>query len=179
MKLDAKEILKPALLLFVICVCITALLAGTNKLTAAKIAQNAVENEEASRQTVLPDADEFKTEDDCAVGYKDGKVIGYVYVTSAKGYGGDVQIMTGITTDGTISGVVVLDHDETPGLGANCEKESFRSQYMQSVPADGFTVVKNQTAGEGEIEALTGATISSRAVTDAVNEAVAMYAARN
>lgn len=50
---------------------------------------------------------------------------------------------------------------------------------MQSVPADGFTVVKNQTAGEGEIEALTGATISSRAVTDAVNEAVAMYAARN
>lgn len=125
MKLDAKEILKPALLLFVICVCITALLAGTNKLTAAKIAQNAVENEEASRQTVLPDADEFKTEDDCAVGYKDGEVIGYVYVTSAKGYGGDVQIMTGITTDGTISGVVVLDHDETPGLGANCEKESF------------------------------------------------------
>ena len=179
MKLSAKEILKPALLLFVICVCITALLAGTNKLTAAKIAQNAVEKEESSRQTVLPEAEEFKTEGDCAVGYKGGEVVGYVYVTSAKGYGGDVQIMTGITSEGSISGVVVLDHDETPGLGANCEKEDFRAQYLQSVPDNGFTVVKNQAAGNGQIEALTGATISSRAVTDAVNEAVDLYAARS
>ena len=178
MKLNARNVLKPALILCAICLCVTALLVGTNVLTAATIAQNAVEKEEASRRVVLPDASSFEVEEDCAVGYADGAVVGYVYVTSAKGYGGDVQVMVGISAEGTVTGVAILDHDETPGLGANCKREDFRAQYEQTVPANGFTVVKNQKTSGGQVEALTGATITSRAVTQAVNEACALYAAR-
>ena len=70
--------------------------------------------------------------------------------------------------------VVILEQDETPGLGANAEKESFRDQFKQAVPENGFTVTKS-TAGEGEISAMTGATITTTAVTNAVNDAIAQY----
>ena len=70
--------------------------------------------------------------------------------------------------------MVILEQDETPGLGANAEKESFRDQFKQAVPENGFSVTKS-TAGEGEISAMTGATITTAAVTNAVNDAIAQY----
>lgn len=179
MKLDMKEVLKPAALLCAICLLVTALLVGTNMMTEGKIAQNAVEKAEATRRVVLPAATDFELEEDCAVGYANGEIVGYVFTTDgAGGYGGVIQVMTGIATDGTITGVAILSHAETPGLGANCEKDDFRAQYCQAAPDGGFTVVKNQEASAGQVEALTGATITSRAVTNAVNEAVALFAAR-
>ena len=69
---------------------------------------------------------------------------------------------------------MLLSQEETPGLGANAAKEEFRQQYQQAVPQNGFEVVKS-TPGDGQIEAMTGATISSDAVTDAVNLAVSAY----
>ena len=83
--------------------------------------------------------------------------------------------MTGISTDGTVTGVSILSISDTPGLGMNAEKESFRDQYKKAAPAGGFTVIKNGTAGDTEISAMTGATITSQAVTDAVNDAIAQY----
>ena len=123
---------------------------------------------------MLPDADSFEEADGYAIGKTGSDIAGYVFVTSSKGYGGDVQVMTGISTDGQITGVVILEQDETPGLGANAEKESFRDQFKQAVPENGFTVTKS-TAGEGEISAMTGATITTTAVTNAVNDAIAQY----
>ena len=101
--------------------------------------------------------------------------MGYVFETGSSGYGGTVKVMTGIDTAGSITGVVILSHEETPGLGANAERASFTDQYKQAVPENGITLVKNKTPEAGEVEALTGATITSRAVTDAVNAAIEQY----
>ena len=67
-----------------------------------------------------------------------------------------------------------LSKDETPGLGMNAQKDSYKDQYKQPVPENGFTLVKGEAA-EGEISAMTGATITSTAVTDAVNAAIEQY----
>lgn len=175
MKMNAKDILKPSLTLFIICLVVTALLAGTNLLTKDRIAEQAEIMAGESRKVVLSDADDFEEKDGYYVGLKGGETVGYVFETESKGYGGTVKVMTGISADGMITGVVVLEHGETPGLGANAERTTFTDQYKQAVPAEGITLVKNRDAGEGEIEALTGATITSRAVTSAVNLAVEQY----
>ena len=98
-----------------------------------------------------------------------------MFETSAKGYGGDVDVMTGISADGKITGVILLDHEETPGLGANAEREEFRAQFLQDVPETVLMLVKYQAPQPGEVEAMTGASMTSRAVTEAVNEAVRQY----
>lgn len=180
-KISGKEIVKPVIVLFLICLFVSAALAASNLLTKDKIAQINLQTEQESQKQVLPDADTFETasaSDGTAyvVGKKGSEVVGYVFTTSSKSYGGDLDVMTGISADGKISGVNLLSIDDTPGLGLNAQKDDFRNQYKQSVPASGkFEVNKNGQTGDGQIAALTGATITSKAVTDAVNQAVALY----
>ena len=181
--MNMKEVIKPAVILFVICVAVSAALAGTNLLTADRIARAAAQKAEESRMVVLPEAEAFQASEDGThyIGLSkeapEGVVVGYVFETESKGYGGTVKVMTGINTEGNITGVIVLSHSETPGLGANAEKESFREQYKQPVAnnANGIQVVKFQAPNEGEIQAMTGATITSTAVTNAVNLAIEQY----
>lgn len=177
MKLNIKEILKPTAILFAICVAVSAALAGTNLVTRDRIAQQAVQAAEESRKVVLPGAEEFQPQEDGAyyTGLSGGELVGYVFETSASGYGGPVGVMTGIAADGTITGVAILSHGETPGLGANAEKPDFLEQYLQAAPEGGLSVIKYQVPGPGQIEAMTGATITSTAVTDAVNQAIELY----
>lgn len=175
MKLDFKTIARPALILFVICLVASAALAGTNALTADKIVQAQLETAEASRKIVLPDAQEFESADGYNVGKSGGSDVGYVFETESKGYGGTVKVMTGIDTEGKITGVVILSHSETPGLGANAENQKFLDGYKQDAPPGGIEVIKNTAPASGQIEALTGATITSQAVTDAVNLAIEKY----
>ena len=176
--MNVKEVLKPAAILFAICVLVSAALAGTNLLTKDKIAQAAAKKAEESRLVALPGAESFEEREGHYAGLDSaGEAVGYVFETEGKGYGGTVKVMTGIGVDGNITGVIVLSHSETPGLGANAEKESFRAQYQQPVAnlAGGIQVVKFQAPGEGEIQAMTGATITSTAVTGAVNQAIEQY----
>lgn len=176
--MNIKEVLKPTAILFIICVVVSAALAGTNLLTADRIALAAAQKAEESRMVVLPGAESFEETDGHYTG-KDssGQAVGYVFETEGKGYGGTVKVMTGINTEGSITGVIVLSHSETPGLGANAEKAEFRDQYQQPVAnlTGGIQVVKFQAPKEGEIQAMTGATITSTAVTNAVNAAIAQY----
>ncbi len=173
MKMNFKTVVAPALILCAICFCVAGLLALTNELTKDKIAQVALETAASSRMIVMPTADVFEENDEYYTALNGSEVVGYVFSTSSNGYGGAVEVMTGIDLDGNITGVVILSQNETPGLGANCENESFLSQFLQK--ATEIEVVKNVTAGDGEIEAMTGATITSDAVTNAVNEAVEIY----
>lgn len=175
--MNAKEVLKPAAILFVICVLVSAALAGTNLLTKDRIAEAQAKKAEESRMVVLPGAESFEERDGHYAGMAGGQSVGYVFETEGKGYGGTVKVMTGISAEGEITGVIVLEHAETPGLGANAEKADFREQYKQPVANNvgGIRVVKYQTPGEGEIEAMTGATITSTAVTGAVNQAILAY----
>lgn len=183
--MNIKEVIKPAAILFVICVAVSAALAGTNLLTADRIARAAAQKAEESRMVVLPETEAFQEkEGEDGTHYiglskeaPEGVVVGYVFETESKGYGGTVKVMTGINTEGNITGVIVLSHSETPGLGANAEKETFRDQYQQPVAnlTGGIQVVKFQAPAEGEIQAMTGATITSTAVTNAVNLAIEQY----
>lgn len=173
MKLNFKNVGVPALILFVICVIVTALLGTTNELTKDIIAETNAANAAKTRMIVLPDAKDFEEADGYFIGKNGGEDVGYVFTTESGGYGGKVKVMTGIGSDGMIKGVAIISHSETPGLGANCTKDSFKDMYKQ--PAKQLTVVKNKAAAEGEIEAMTGATITTNAVTNAVNEAVSQY----
>lgn len=180
-KISMKSILIPTISLFLVCLIVTALLAGTNFVTKDTIAMQAEQSAKESRFLVLPNATDFNEKTSGDYTYyqgvdKDGKVVGYTFTTSEKGYGGDVEVMTGIDSEkNAVSGVVILSQSETPGLGANAEKPDFTNQYKQDIEENGFQVIKNKEAEKGEIEAMTGATITSTAVTNAVNKALDIY----
>lgn len=107
-----------------------------------------------------------------------GNEIGYVFnVTSSEGYGGDIQLAVGIQKDGTLNGYDTLSISETAGLGMNATGDEFKSQY-QGIKAEQLEVVKDGTGKDSDekIDAISGATITSKAVTGAVNACLA-YAA--
>lgn len=115
---------------------------------------------------------------DCRPAEKDGTACGWVVKLNAtKGYGGDVCIVVGFDTEATITGFTVLSADnETPGLGANCTQESFTSQFAGKNAGDGeYKLYKGSDTKPADmsagIDAITSATITSTAVTDAVNAA--------
>ena len=179
----AKEIIVPAVSLFLICVVVTALLALTNAVTAPKIDALAVETQEASKKQVLSSAASFSEEkqvekDGVSYTYydglaSDGSVMGYVFVTSAKGYGGDISVMVGVLGDGTVAGVNILSINETAGLGMNAKNQSFLDQFLGK---SGEIGVAKNTPSYTEIQALSGATITSSAMATAVNTALSLYA---
>lgn len=177
-----KDYLIPTLTLFIICLVATALLGVTNEVTAPIIEELAVETEINSRKEVFPDAANFgeaqaKGEASIVAALdENGGTIGYVVVNLAKGYGGDVSVMTGIAADGKVTGINILSHSETAGLGAKATGEDFRSQFKGLI--SGITVSKDK-AGDNSIDAITGATITSRAVVNAVNEAIELAGGEN
>ena len=163
-------IARPTLVLTAICTTVTLLLALTNLLTVGRIARNAEIKAAESRHKVLEAADYAPANAEGTV-YKafdaEGSLIGVVVTTQAGGYGGTIEVMTGIRADGSVSGVNILSMEETPGLGAKGKEDSFLKQY-KGFDRSNLAVSKDG----GEINALSGATITSRAITKAVNEAI-------
>lgn len=175
-----------------------ALILGViNGVTKDKIAQNAVETRNAAMAEIIPDADfedmdvNLAAEDVAAAGVslpagrtaaaitgvykatKDGADAGYCVQVTPKGFGGVLTMIVGINADGTIAGAKVTSHSETPGLGAKSQADpNWITQYAGQT-ADGQLQV---TKDGGTINAITGATITSRAVTDGVNTAAAYVA---
>lgn len=105
-----------------------------------------------------------------------GKVVGYVVNTTGKGFGGDVKLTVGIKSDGTITGIGFLSLSESAGLGMNAKQPKFYEQYLNK-SVESFTVTKTGAKSDSEINAISGATITSRAVTNAVN--AALYFTKN
>lgn len=100
---------------------------------------------------------------------ENGEVIGYaISGVSDKGYSGKVSVIVGVDIAGKITGVCVLKHAETPGLGSNIEKDYFLSQYLGLTDSKEIMISKDG----GSIETITGATISPRAVSFAVKDAI-------
>lgn len=177
MKINYKEILSPTITLCVICLIVALLLSATNLVTHNKIDEMNKKTETSSRELVLPGTKQFEDSKDqtYAIGKIGTDISGYVFTTKTKSYGGDLSVMTGIDKNGEVTGVVILSISDTPGLGLNAQKETFRNQYKQTAPEKGFEVVKSAATGDGQIEAMTGATVTSKAVTNCVNQAVAQY----
>ncbi len=106
----------------------------------------------------------------------EGNTIGYVFsATSPSGYGGDVKIAVGVSNeDNAITGFTVLSHSETAGLGAKATEDEFKSQFIGK-SANGINYTKTGASSDSEIDALSGATITSNAVCEAVDSALAVY----
>ena len=178
--MNAKKILMPAIALLAICLVASALLAVTNQVTKAQIEAIAAEAENTAREAVFPDAASFsdvKTvggQTYCEALDSAGNCIGYTFSTTAKGYGGDVSVMTGISADGSVRAIEILDvSNETPGLGQNAKQDAFKAQFSGMRGTIGVSTA-SKSADNG-IDALTGATYTSRGVTDAVNQALASF----
>ena len=167
------SIVKPVVVLLAICIVIPLALAATNLITREKIASLETEQRNAAMQVLFSDAEFSESEDkQYFIAVKDTETVGYVFTNYAKGYGGDVSVMTAVNLDGTIKAVKILDvSNETPGLGQNANKESFYGQFAGMNGSVSINKV-NADAENNEITPVTGATITSDAVKNAVNKAL-------
>ena len=187
------KVLIPALSPCVICLITTLLLAGTHEIT-----KTAIEDQEAAasleqKQIIFPEGAEFDVVTqtaDISSGLEkasgsvteisiakdsSGDVLGYVFVSSSFGYAGDVVATTGINTSGEIVQVLITAASDTPKLGKEVEKDLFASQFS-GVSADTLTVIGEASDDStASIDGISGATISSRAASDAVNKAQNAY----
>lgn len=165
---------KLALTLLIISAIVAGLLGLVNGVTADRIAALTAEKTAASMQTVLPAESytelTYNGTDPNVVAIYEAVGAGYVVEVAPSGFGGAIDMVVGVQTDGTVSGVDIIKMSETSGLGANAAKESFRSQFV------GKTGSVAVTKDGGDIDALTGATITSRAVANGVNSALAAVA---
>lgn len=109
------------------------------------------------------------------VGYDGDNIVGYTIRITAKGYKGAIDMVVGISTEDKIEGIKIISHGETPGLGANIETDGFKGQFKGKSAAGSLKVVKTGASADNELDAISGATISSNAVTNAVNEAAEFY----
>ncbi|MBE6812386.1 MAG: RnfABCDGE type electron transport complex subunit G [Ruminococcaceae bacterium] len=172
-----KDIIIPVISLLLICLVSSALLGGVNMITKDRIADLAAQTVVEAKSELIPAASyEDKDLDGTAYSValdENGKVLGYIFTTSANGYGGAVKLMTGIDLHGKVTGVSLLEINETPGLGMKAKNESFLQQF---VDASGIlTVVKDGSSAPGTVQAITSATITTKAVTSAVNKALGIY----
>ncbi len=184
-----KEISKLGLILLLICAVAAALLSLAYDFTIDKIVAQREMTNQLSRQEVLSDAESFemieadlldkvKLENELVVeiyeGLSGGNLVGYTIKTLPSGFGGSVEVITGISTQGEVTGMRVGNHQETPGLGANATLPDFYEQYQGKSTASELAVVKAGASGN-EIQAISGATITSKAVTKGVNMAIEAY----
>ncbi len=177
-----KEIVRPAAVLLIITAVAAALLGFVSETTKVAIEEQTAKTQAEAMQAVLPDADEFKKDEAAKlsgtivsvnVGYQGGEICGYVINVQPSGFGGPIDTMVGISADGSIMGMKVLSHSETPGLGAKSTEPAFYEQYAgKQAP---LNVIKSGTPKDNEIQAITSATITSSAVTSGVNEAYDWY----
>ena len=168
-------ILRLTLTLLIICAVVAGILAAVNAITAPIIAASKEAKTQAAISAVLPGGGE---KIDFAGADKSGTVtevyasdIGYAVKVAPSGFGGAITMMVGIDSNGKVLGISIISHAETPGLGAvaaqNTDKGvAFREQFAGLVA--GITIGD----GENQIDALSGATISSQAIVDGVNAAL-------
>lgn len=179
-----RNILKPGIALLIIAAIAAAILGYVNYITAQPIADAELETTKSSVKAVLPDVAELTEDDIIAVddetdvtSYvvakdKSGNVIGYAISLETNGFSAGFKLMYGIDIEGVITGLSVVDcSNETPGLGANVKtNEDFRNQF-NGIEGGDLKVTKDG----GDIDSLTGATITSRAVANAANTATEFF----
>ena len=179
--MDGKVIANLAIRLFIITAIAAALLGVVYAATEAPIAEQVRIKEENGMKAVMAQADEFEVVTEEREGLV-GKVVkaktggedtGYVFTVYPSGLGGELTIMVGIDITGTITGVRILSHSETPGLGAKSTEPDFYESYTGK--ANFPLEVSKSASGDNQIQAITSATITSTAVTNGVNAAYDWY----
>lgn len=191
-----KQIVHDALILTAFTLVLGCILALVYGITKEPIEKVNYENAQAAYKAVFADADSFEELDydvDAANkivadgGFSDtidniqtakdgsGNAIGYVITVTAKdGSQGSITFSVGIKNDGTVNGYSITKIAETPGLGMKAAEESFYKQFENKL-VDSFSVVKQKPASENEIEAITGSTITSKAMANGCNAAILYF----
>lgn len=192
------KIIKNTLILTVITVVSGLLLGLVYDITKEPIATAQENTRQEAFRSVLPDAASFEEyegydaekagallvengydpdEISDAVTGKDagGEIVGYVVnVISHEGYAGDIEISVGIASDGTVTGIEMLSISETAGLGMKAAEADFKDQFKDR-KVEKFTYTKSGESGDDMIDAISGATITTNAVTNAVDAALVYY----
>ena len=191
-----KQIIHDALVLTAFTLVIGVILGAVYGITKAPIDKANEEAKKEAYQAVFSDADAFNQKEYDAdeankmvsdAGYDDtindveeavdasGNVLGYVITVTAKdGSQGSITFSVGIQKDGTVNGYSITDISETPGLGMKAEDEEFYSQF-ENKKVDAFTVVKQTPSSDDQIEAITGSTITSKAMANGCNAAILYF----
>lgn len=166
------------LILGITCLVSTLILAATYQVTKPTIAATAEREEKAALNVVIPEADSFKEKTvdgiDYFEAYRGKDLAGYCIKVTGQGYSGYIHMIVGIDTSGIIKGVEVMDQQETPGLGARIaevkpgESSPWFLRQFAGKEAASLALKKN-------IDSITGATISSKAVTDAIKKTVGEF----
>ena len=170
MKKSFNEIIKPVLVLVCICLVVTALLAYINSVTSPIIAKAEEEKTEQAMSEVLCEADGFEKleienlPDRVTEVYTATNGAGYIFMLTTKGYGGDMKLICGMDAEGVIEQCKTLSHAETSGLGSKTAEDPYRNQYCKK-SADTLS----------QVDAITGATISSNAYKNAIEDAFKAY----
>lgn len=163
--------------LFVITAVVAVMLALVNGLTRPTIQRLAEEKRIAALEEVMPDATyeafEYNGGDSRILAlqgaFRQDELAGYCVQVSTNGFGGAIEMMVGVDVNGRVTGVSILSMSETAGLGARASEPEFLGQYAGTF---GSVTLKKDDAQNGEIDAISGATITSRAVTGGVDAAL-------
>lgn len=167
-----------------------------NEITKEPIAQQEAKAKAEACKAVFADADDFAAIEDLSgaadalesagltgkadvneayEAKKGGETVGYVItVTDHEGYGGDIQFSVGVSTDDTLTGISILSIGETAGLGSMKAKNADFQEQFVGLPATG-NLEYTKTGEEGKIDALSGATVTTNAMTNGTNAAIAFY----
>ena len=163
MKVKALSEFYPILAVTVVVFIAVAILAGMDSLTRDMIEYQKELKVQRMLNEIFPDMTSYTSEGDIYIISADGTEIGFAFLAVGKGYGGDIDILVGLEDETTLKGIAVIAHAETPGLGDKILKPDFTDRFVGVGIAD--VAVPDEG---GKIDAITGSTISTKAVIDAV-----------
>ena len=163
MKANALKEIFPVIFITLVVFVSVALVSGTDSITKDKIAHQIDQKIQGMLVETFPDMNEYTFTDDIYTIYSDDTLVGYAFLATGKGYGGDIDILVGLEDEQTLKGITNVTQSETPGLGSKIIESSFVSEFV-GVNIDDIFLKKDG----GQIDAITGASISSEAVVDVV-----------
>ena len=163
MKANALKEIFPVIFITLVVFVSVALVSGTDSITKDKIAYQIDQKIQGMLVETFPDMNEYTFTDDIYTIYSDNTLVGYAFLATGKGYGGDIDILVGLEDEQTLKGITIVTQSETPGLGSKIIESSFVSEFVGANIDDIFLKKDG-----GQIDAITGASISSEAVVDVV-----------
>lgn len=153
--------LSPIMFITLVVLISVTLLAVTENFTSAQLHRQVAEKIE----DIFLEMTDYDFENDIYILYADGDKIGYAFLAVGSGYGGEISILVGLEDAETIKGIIIVSHQESPGIGSMITESDFTDKFVGLNIDD---VALRQEGGQ--IDGITGATISSKAVIDAVRE---------
>jgi len=162
-KLKTLKGIFPIIFITVVVFAAVGLITWTDSVTADKIEYQKEQEIKSMLQEMFPSMSRYTFEDDIYTLYAEESEVGYAFLALGKGYGGDIDILVGLEDETTIKAITIISQSETPGLGSRIAESSFATEFT-GVNIDDIILKQDG----GQIDAITGATISSRAVIEAV-----------